>query len=80
MNALGECFEKGIGVAVNMIKAIQFYKKSSEIGNLVAMKNLGECYENGFGVQVNVSRAIQLYKKILETWKFRSNEKPGRML
>ncbi len=45
-NAIGRCYEKGIGVAKNIEKAIEWYKASADQGNTSAQINLGNCYYN----------------------------------
>ena len=60
---MGICYENGHGVARDLSKAVEYYKKASELGNSVAMCNLGYCYEKGIGVEQDISQAIEFYQK-----------------
>ena len=57
MNNLGVAFFEGNGVKRNHRKAIKWYKKSAELGQVVAQRNLGIMYENGYGVDVDIKEA-----------------------
>jgi hypothetical protein len=45
------------------IKAVEFYQKAVEEGDLEAHYKLGKMYENGIGVNSNIDKALDLYKK-----------------
>lgn len=47
-------------------KAVEYFKRSIEIGNEMAWFYLGYCYENGYGVKADQNRAIEYYKKAVE--------------
>ena len=53
---LGVCYDKGYGTKKNYTKAVEWYSKSSEQKNPVAMNNLGDCYSNGQGCDQNEKR------------------------
>ena len=63
MNNLGYCFKHGVGVAQNKTKAVEWYTKSAEKGNSIAMYNLGMCFEEGHGVARNLATALEWYTK-----------------
>ena len=50
------------GVAQDMNKAAQFYKKGCDGGDLLGCNNLGILYEDGDGVKKDASKSAQLYK------------------
>jgi len=60
---LGVCYDKGYGTKKNYTKAVEWYSKSSEQKNPVAMNNLGTCYRRGEGVDKDKTKALELYKK-----------------
>ncbi len=42
MNRLGECYEKGIGVALDNNKAIEYYRQAANAGNATAKERAGK--------------------------------------
>lgn len=47
MNNLGSLYYAGLGVERNYSHAVEWYTRSSQLGNVSAMNNLGICYEEG---------------------------------
>ena len=66
MNNIGWSYSKGLGVKQDNSKAFEYYLKSSELGNPVALYNLGSLYEQGKGVEKDYSKAIEYYQKSSE--------------
>ncbi|GBB88416.1 hypothetical protein RclHR1_00150012 [Rhizophagus clarus] len=54
------------GVKKDYSKAIEWYSKSSEGGNIKAMYKLGVCYECGYGIKKDKKKALELYLKSAE--------------
>lgn len=49
LQLFGSCYEHGWGVNTDMTKAVEYWKKSAEMGNLQALDSLGYCYAHGLG-------------------------------
>lgn len=49
MVALGEAYENGTFGVVDYTKALNLYRRSSEMGNLIGMRNYGLCLLSGLG-------------------------------
>ena len=60
---LGDCYHCGQGTDQEYIKTVEWYTKSSEQENSLAMCYLGLCYENGEGCDQNKTKAGELYEK-----------------
>src|SRR5205085_738481 len=60
---LGGCYEFGIGVDMNKMKAFEYYKKSAEHEYLYALFCFGYCYVNGIGTEVNKDKGFELYNQ-----------------
>jgi TPR repeat protein len=60
-NCLGECYEGGHGVPVNLKKAIHCYCKSADSGYPHGCLNLARCYYLGIGVAKNIQLAKKYY-------------------
>lgn len=58
----GDMYYYGIGIDEDNEKAAEWYKKSSDAGNLDASASLANMYINGIGVTKNESKGYQLYK------------------
>ena len=56
-------YEYGHGTAKEMLKAFDWYIKSVEKGNSVAICNLGTCYDLGRGVDQDETKAFELYEQ-----------------
>jgi TPR repeat protein len=46
-NNLGSLYHSGLGVEQNYSQAVEWYTRSSQLGNASAMNNLGICFEEG---------------------------------
>lgn len=58
---LGECYWDGSnGAEQSYEKAIEYYEKAADQGNIDAIYSLGYCYATGTGIEKNVERAEQL--------------------
>lgn len=61
--ALGNCFEKGLGVLKDPIKAFDFYSQAAKQGSITGHANLGRCYEFRIGLkEVDIAKANHHYK------------------
>jgi TPR repeat protein len=59
-------FDNGVGVEVNKLKAVEWYKKSASQGFDKAQFNLALMLEEGDGVKQDIKQAIIYYKKASE--------------
>jgi TPR repeat protein len=55
-----------IGVADNIQKDIEYYRKEAEGGNVVGQYNLGQVYNQGLGVREDYTQAAFWYRKAAE--------------
>lgn len=62
-NTLGWNYQKGIGVAIDLEKAVYWYRKSANQGYAPAQDNMGWVYQHGIGVQKNEKKAVTWYLK-----------------
>ena len=60
---LGNIYADGNGVEQDLEMAIEYHKKSANLGNGRAYNNLGNIYFYGCGVEINYKRALEFYKK-----------------
>lgn len=60
---LGMCYDKGIGVVQDQMKALQLYKAASEQDLPLANALVGLIYQKGWNTEINISKAIRLYKR-----------------
>jgi TPR repeat protein len=60
---LGVCYDKAWGTKKNYTKAVEWYSKSSEQKNPVAMNNLAGCYQHGEGVDEDHTKTFEWYEK-----------------
>ncbi|MCB1657204.1 MAG: SEL1-like repeat protein [Pseudomonadales bacterium] len=63
----GTLYEFGQGVPRDYVKAVYWYRKSAEQGNVLAIKYLADMYEYGKGVRKDIKEAIRLYKIAAES-------------
>lgn len=56
-NMLGDYYEE----REEYEKAVTYFQKAADCGDLTGICNLGYCYEKGYGVTLNYKRAYQLY-------------------
>lgn len=50
LNALGYCYELGLGTTINLAEAMRWYKRGAAAGNADAMHNVASLYVTGDGV------------------------------
>ena len=60
---LAVCYDGGIGVERDPIRASQLFHESAEMDYPPALCDLGVCYENGQGVEKDMDKAIVLYRR-----------------
>ena len=60
---VGEMFEKGTGVAIDIKKAFALFEKSAAQGHTKAQFKIAYMYYKGQGVEANASKAYQLMEK-----------------
>lgn len=60
---LGMHYKNGDGVEQDYIKAVEYFKKATDLGNAEAMFQLGNCYYFGVGVQRDYRKGISLFAK-----------------
>jgi uncharacterized protein len=65
-NALGYCFEKGLGVVKNEQKAFELYSKAAAAGSPVAMESVGGAYIGGLYVKQDYGKALDWLEKSVE--------------
>lgn len=63
MNAIGDIYYEGDGVAQDYAEAIMWYQKAANAGCSDGMLNLGYAYWNGEGVLQDCGKAIEWFKK-----------------
>jgi len=66
LRAVGWMYYNGWGVDKDVDKAIEYYKKASDLGDGNASWNLGQLNETGDGVPKNLDEAAAYYKKASE--------------
>ena len=62
----GDRYYTGNGVPQDYAKAVEWYTKAAEAGNLTAQFNLGLIYEKGRGVKQDYAQAVSWYTKAAE--------------
>ena len=63
---LGACYFHGHGVARDLHRAVEYFRKAAEQGYAAAQNSLGWCYQNGQGVPQDYAQAVQWYRKAAE--------------
>src|SRR6266511_5403989 len=63
---LGRCYEYGIGIQKDEIKAFELYKVAAKQGHNFAQNSLGLLYENGKGIEKDLEKAFYWYNKSAE--------------
>ena len=66
INSLGWMYQYGDGVEQDVAKAIEWYTKAADLGDVNAMNNLGFIYEYSDGVEQDVAKAVEWYTKAAE--------------
>ncbi len=62
-NALGYCYEFGIGTPPDLSAAVRLYQEAAKAGNSDAMHSLGVLYHNGKGVPLDFAESFQWSKR-----------------
>ena len=58
---LAECYEYGLGVQADSVKAFGWYTKSAQAGLARAQCSLGACYRDGVGTEASPAKACQWF-------------------
>ena len=66
MTALGNLYQKGLGVSKNMDTAVRLYELAVACNCGTGNTNLAYMYEFGLGVNQNRAKAYTLYKDALK--------------
>ena len=53
----------GSGNKEDYKKAIEYFKKAKNLGNIAAINSLGLCYQNGLGVTKDLNKALDYFKE-----------------
>lgn len=61
--SLGFMYQQGYGVTRDNTKAIEWYRKAAELGNVKALNNLGNIYSSGNDIEKNNTEALKWYRK-----------------
>lgn len=63
---LGWMYQDGIGTAQDYEQSVHWYRKSAELGNIVAINNLADKYEHGTSVEQDLEMAAALYSDVAD--------------
>ncbi len=63
---LGVCYSSGLGIKMDSVQAISWWRKSAAQGNAPAMYNLGYSYVDAIGVKVDLAQGVAWYRKSAE--------------
>jgi len=64
--ALGVCFEYGIDVSADPVKAVAHYRTAAELKDPIALNKLGWCYHKAIGVAADSKKAVEHYRAAAE--------------
>jgi uncharacterized protein len=78
-NAVGYCFEKGLGVVKNEQRAFELYSKAAAAGSPVGMESLGGAYNNGLYVKQDYGKALDWLEKSVEAGNADALQQIGNM-
>jgi hypothetical protein len=79
LNALGFCFENGLGVVKNDQRAFELYSKAAAAGSAVGMANVAGSYVHGTFVKQDFGKALDWYEKSIEAGNEASLQSIGNM-
>jgi TPR repeat protein len=80
MDILGTCYLYGVGGPKrNYEKAVEWFQKSAEKGNPVALSDLADCYLEGKGASQDKSKALEYYRKAASKGYFAGLRKVEKM-
>lgn len=75
-NALGFCYQFGIGTKIDLVKALENYSSAAELGHPLAQNALGQCYQYGIGVDTaGTDKLAHNFTKAIEYYTRASNDK-----
>ena len=57
----GMCYEEGSGVERDTTKAVEWYDRAADLGDVHAQYRLGWCLNHGVGVERDRAKAIEWY-------------------
>lgn len=63
---LGERYANGTGVEKNEYTAFEYYQKSADLGNALAISSIGDAFYYGDGVNVDKEEAVNWYERAVE--------------
>ncbi|MDL2260610.1 sel1 repeat family protein [Deltaproteobacteria bacterium OttesenSCG-928-K17] len=63
LEAIGNFYENGVGLAPNYTTALSWYKKAADAGMVEAMFRVGTCYEIGIGTPVDAKQALASFQR-----------------
>jgi len=78
-NALGFCFDKGLGVVKNPQKAFELYTRAAAAGSAAAMESLAGTYIGGIVVKRDFGKALDWYEKSVEAGNANALQNIGNM-
>ena len=61
LNALGYCYQKGLGTNRSDKEAFSHFQKAFDQGSTAALNNLGVCYRYGYGVHKDEKRSFDIF-------------------
>lgn len=61
--SLGQCYEQGIGVPIDLGKAFANYQRAADLNDPLGIYNVGVFYYNGQGVAVNREAAMEHFRR-----------------
>jgi uncharacterized protein len=79
LNALGFCFENGLGVVKSDQRAFELYSRAAAEGSPVGMANVAGTYVHGTFVKQDFSKALDWYEKSIEAGNEASLQAIGNM-
>jgi TPR repeat protein len=59
---LGFMYEKGQGVAVDLVESVRWWRRAAELGHAGARFSMGYCYQVGQGVPKDVVEAVKWFR------------------
>ena len=66
MSNIGCLYEEGQGTEQDYAKAIEWYEKSANLGNVIAMQNLGDLYSDDQSTVLDYAKAVEWYQKAVD--------------
>ncbi len=63
---IATCYMRGVGVKMDMAKAVALFRSAADKGYAGAQNNLGYCYANGIGVATDDAEAVKWWKLAAE--------------